>query len=99
MPHNAEGKVVEYDAKGKAVWEVPFEQPIAAVRLPNGNTLITSMNPGIGAVEVDRAGTEVWSFRHSSDTASPALFGASKFDVSRPCVIRNPHPTPATRAP
>lgn len=68
VPHNAEGKVVEYDAKGKIIWEVPFEQPIAATRLSNGNTLITSMNPGVGAVEVDRAGTEVWSFRHSSNT-------------------------------
>ena len=68
VPHNAEGKVVEYDAKGKVIWEVAIEQPIAATRLPNGNTLITSMNPGIGAVEFDRAGTEVWSFRHSSDT-------------------------------
>jgi HEAT repeat protein len=68
VPHNAEGKVAEYDVKGKIIWEVPFEQPIAAMRLPNGNTLITSMNPAIGAVEVDRAGVEVWSFRHSSNT-------------------------------
>jgi HEAT repeat protein len=68
VPHNAEGKVAEYDAKGKIIWEIPFEQPIAAMRLPNGNTLITSMSPGVGAVEVDRAGAEVWSFRHSSNT-------------------------------
>ncbi len=68
VPHNAEGKVVEYDAKGKMIWEVAIEQPIAATRLPNGNTLITSMNPGVGAVEVDRAGVEVWSYRHSSNT-------------------------------
>jgi hypothetical protein len=68
VPHNAEGKVVEYDAKGKAVWEVAFEQPIAATRLPNGNTLITSMNPQIGAVEVNRAGRHVWSYQHASNT-------------------------------
>jgi hypothetical protein len=68
VPHNAEGKVVEYDSKGKIVWEVPFEQPIAAMRLPNGHTLITSMSPAVGAVEVDRAGREVWSYRHSSNT-------------------------------
>lgn len=63
VPHNAEGKVVEYDSRGKVVWETAAEQPVAAVRLPNGNTLITSMNATIGAVEVDRAGREVWSYR------------------------------------
>lgn len=68
VPHNAEGKVIEYDSKGKIVWEIPFEQPIAAHRLPNGNTLITSMNPQIGAVEVDRAGTHLWSYQDASKT-------------------------------
>ncbi len=68
IPHASENKVIEYDGKGKIVWEIPFEQPIAATRLPNGNTLITSMNPAIGAVEVDRAGREVWSYRHASNT-------------------------------
>ena len=68
VPHNAEGKVVEYDAKGKVVWEIAFEQPIAATRLPNGNTLITSMNPQIGAVEVNRAGAQLWSYQDSSNT-------------------------------
>ena len=68
VPHNAEGKVVEYDSAGKIVWEAAFEQPIAATRLPNGNTLITSMNAQIGAVEVNRAGTQVWSYQHPSST-------------------------------
>jgi hypothetical protein len=63
VPHNAENKIVEYDREGKAVWEIPFDQPIAAVRLPNGNTLITSMDPSVGAVEVDRTGAEVWTYR------------------------------------
>src|SRR5262249_28756191 len=31
VPHNAENKVVEYDAQGKAVWEVAIEEPVAAV--------------------------------------------------------------------
>lgn len=67
-PHNAENKVVEYDTKGKVVWELPFESPIAATRLPNGNTLITSMNPQIGAVEVTRAGRQVWSYQDAGNT-------------------------------
>ena len=49
IPHNSENKVVEYDSKGKVVWEVGIEQPIAATRLPNGHTLVTSMNPAVGA--------------------------------------------------
>lgn len=62
IPHNGENKVVEYDANGKAVWEVQVDQPIAALRLPNGHTLITSMSPQRGTVEFDRHGQEVWSY-------------------------------------
>jgi HEAT repeat protein len=63
IPHCAEDKVVEYDADGKAVWEVAVDKPVAAVRLPNGNTLVTTMLPQRGAVEFDRNGQEVWSYR------------------------------------
>jgi hypothetical protein len=73
VPHNAEGKVIEYDSRGKIVWEVPFEQPIAAMRLSNGNTVITSMNHAVGAVEVDRAGTEVWSYQSSNSRVTRAI--------------------------
>src|SRR5262249_25196761 len=59
VPHNGENKVVEYDRNGKSIWEVPFESPVVAVRLPNGNTVITSMNNEVGAVEVDRTGATV----------------------------------------
>jgi hypothetical protein len=44
------------------VWQVPFNQPIAAVRLANGNTLVTSYNQK-RAVELDRAGKEVWEYK------------------------------------
>ncbi len=66
IPHNAENKVVEYDARGKAVWEVIIDNPVAAVRLPNGNTLVTTMLPQRGAVEFDRTGQEVWSYRSTT---------------------------------
>ena len=62
IPHNAENKVIEYDAHGKAVWEVAVDQPVAAVRLPNGNTLVTTMLPHRGVVEFDGEGREVWSY-------------------------------------
>jgi hypothetical protein len=38
------------------------EEPVAAVRLPNGNTLVTSMTQN-RAVELDRAGKEVWQYK------------------------------------
>jgi hypothetical protein len=62
VPHNGEDKVVEYDGQGKIVWEVAVDKPVSALRLPNGNTLVTSMTPGVGAVEFDRAGTQVWQY-------------------------------------
>jgi uncharacterized protein (UPF0261 family) len=63
VPHHAENKVVEYNADGKAVWEVAVDQPIFATRLRNGNTLVTSMLPSKGAMEFDRAGNIVWQYR------------------------------------
>jgi PQQ-like domain len=62
VPHNGEDKVVEYDSQGKVVWEVAVAKPVSALRLPNGNTLVTSMDGSIGAVEFDRAGNQVWHF-------------------------------------
>ena len=62
IPHNAENKVIEYDARGKAVWEVAVDQPVAALRLANGNTLITTMVPQRGVVEYNHEGREVWSY-------------------------------------
>jgi hypothetical protein len=66
IPHNNENKVVEYDASGKQVWEVTVEQPVAATRLPNGNTLVTTMLPQRGAVEFDPQGQEVWTYRSTT---------------------------------
>jgi PQQ-like domain len=66
IPHNNENKVVEYDAAGKQVWEVNVEQPVAATRLPNGNTLVTTMLPQRGAVEFNSQGETVWSYRSTT---------------------------------
>ncbi len=66
IPHHAEDKVIEYDGDGKAVWEVAVEKPVAAMRLPNGNVLVTTMLPQRGAVEFDRDGHEVWSYRSTT---------------------------------
>jgi HEAT repeat protein len=69
VPENASNRVVELEpagAMGRVVWEAMVDSPVAAIRLPNGHTLVTSMNPARGAVEVDRAGKEVWTYK--SDT-------------------------------
>ena len=64
IPHHSEGKVMEYDPTGKVVWQVSVKSPIAATRLPNGNTLVTSMEPQqYRAVELDRTGQEVWQYQ------------------------------------
>lgn len=63
IPHNSENKVVEYDARGKPVWEISIDQPVVAYRLPNGNTMVTTILPARGAVELNRLGQEVWSYR------------------------------------
>jgi HEAT repeat protein len=73
IPEHSNGKVVEYDTQGKSVWEVSVPNPIAAVRLPNGNTLITSCplqnRPTEAApsraIEFDRKGREVWQYKSS----------------------------------
>jgi len=53
------GKVVEYDQNGKEIWSVDAPSAWAAVRLPNGNTLISGNQHGY-VREVNRKGEVVW---------------------------------------
>jgi hypothetical protein len=71
VPEHDRNRVVEYDAKGKSVWESALQEPIAAVRLANGHTLVTFMTKHQG-VEVDRAGKVVWDY--SANTRVTRLF-------------------------
>jgi hypothetical protein len=61
VPEKDLNRVVEYDATGQVVWQARFVEPIAAVRLPNGHTLVTSYRLW-QAVELDREGREVWKY-------------------------------------
>jgi hypothetical protein len=65
IPELPNNRVVERDSDGKEVRSVRVEQPIAAVCLPNGHWLVTSMAQN-RAIEFDRAGKEVWEYRRSS---------------------------------
>jgi hypothetical protein len=53
------GKVVEYDKRGKEIWSVPAPSAWAAVRLKNGNTLISGNQHGY-VREVNVRGETVW---------------------------------------
>ena len=57
----AEKKVVEFDLDGKEVWSVDAPSAWSAIRLHNGNTLISG--DGLGYTrEVDPKGQTVWEF-------------------------------------
>ncbi len=53
------GKVVEYSPGGKEIWSVPAPSAWAAVRLKNGNTLISGNQHGY-VREVNAKGETVW---------------------------------------
>jgi outer membrane protein assembly factor BamB len=56
------GQVVEYDKDFKEIWSYKVRGPWAAVRLKNGNTLI-SAEPAKAAIEVNKAGEIVWQVK------------------------------------
>jgi hypothetical protein len=53
-------KVVELDDNQKIVWEAKVQAPTHAVRLANGNTLVTSAFQRV--IELDRTGQVVWEY-------------------------------------
>jgi hypothetical protein len=61
VPHLGEGEVVEYDLEGKAVWSIRAQNVWAAVRLANGNTLLSG-DARAYLREVDPHGRTVWEF-------------------------------------
>jgi hypothetical protein len=64
-------RVVEYTPDGRAVWGLKAESPWAAVRLRNGNTLISG-GEGAYVREIDKAGKTVWEL-NKNDLAGVAL--------------------------
>src|ERR1039458_10272695 len=55
-------KVVEYDKNFNEVWSYKINSPSAALRLKNGNTLITDEKDSLTR-EVNPKGETVWEFR------------------------------------
>ncbi len=61
VPYLTMNKVVEYDKDLKEVWSYKVRSPWAAVRLHNGNTLITDEHDNL-TLEVNPKGETVWQF-------------------------------------
>ncbi len=66
------GKVVEYDQEGKELWSVPAPSVWAAVRLKNGNTLLSGNQHGY-VREVNPKGETVWEI-NKDDLPGITLF-------------------------
>ncbi|MCX7007603.1 MAG: aryl-sulfate sulfotransferase [Kiritimatiellaeota bacterium] len=79
VTHYGEQIVREYDAKGKVVREFKApSSPHSAIRLPNGNTLITLADkikePGL--IEYDADGKVVWQLSNKDLPGAPLKFVA-----------------------
>jgi hypothetical protein len=62
VPFLTMGKVVEYDKDFKEVWSYEIKSPWAAIRLKNGNTLITDESDKLTR-EVNPKGETVWELK------------------------------------
>lgn len=67
----AEKKVVEFDLDGKALWSVDAPSAWSAIRLHNGNTLISGDEQGYTR-EVNLKGETVWEFTRAD---APFIIG------------------------
>jgi hypothetical protein len=62
VPYLNMGKVVEYDKDFKEIWHYQIKSPWAAIRLKNGNTLITDESDKL-TIEVNPKGETVWQLK------------------------------------
>ena len=72
VAHMDMGKVVEYDQNGKEIWSVAAPSAWGAVRLKNGNTLISGNQHGY-VREVDPKGETVWEINKNDLPGMPLL--------------------------
>jgi HEAT repeat protein len=59
VPLGWNNRLIEYNSDGKEVWSANTPQPMHAVRLPNGNTLVASQNWPYKTHELDKTGKQV----------------------------------------
>jgi outer membrane protein assembly factor BamB len=76
-PYLQMGKVVEYDKNFNPIWSYKIPSPWAAIRLKNGNTLITDEKDELTR-EVNPKGETVWEFNLKTDLPSDINFRGSQ---------------------
>ncbi len=69
------GKVVELDKNFNEIWHYPIRSPWAALRLKNGNTLITAEHDNLTR-EVNAAGETIWEIKNTDLPAAWQLVQA-----------------------
>ena len=65
MTRPARHRMLVLDRDGKLVRQISVTKPISAMALPGGKILVTSMQQN-RAIEIDRAGKEVWQYKRDS---------------------------------
>jgi hypothetical protein len=76
VPEFGMGAVVEYDRDFNEVWRYKIKSPWAAIRLKNGNTLITDESEDLSR-EVNPKGETVWEFNCKSDLPAEYQFASA----------------------
>ena len=76
------GYVVEYDKKFNEIWNYKIRSPWAALRLKNGNTLITDEADSLTR-EVNPQGETVWEFNTQKDLPAEYQFSSPPQSCTR----------------
>ena len=76
------GYVVEYDKKFNEIWNYKIRSPWAAIRLKNGNTLITDEADSLTR-EVNPKGETVWEFNTRKDLPAEYQFSSAPQSCTR----------------
>ena len=77
-----QNRVVEYNENFKELWSYNISSPWAAIRLKNGNTLITSEKEWLTR-EVNSQGNTVWEFNCKTDLPAPYQFTSAPQSCTR----------------
>jgi len=78
----SEGRVVEYDKNFKEIWSYNTPKPWAAIRLKNGNTLITDEQDWLTR-EVNTNKETVWEFNCKTDLPAEYQFTSAPQSCTR----------------
>jgi hypothetical protein len=82
VPYLTMNKVVEYDKNFKEIWKCKINQPWAAIRLKDGNTLITDEKDSLTR-EVNPKGETVWEFNCKTDLPAEYQFTSAPQSCTR----------------